>query len=545
MFLSGTVIIVVTTNFFLIQLSPPYNIDSMTYHLARMAYYIQHNNLDYFEANYWAQVVHPKNSTILFIYIYLVSGRSENLIQYVQFSSYLIAICSIYLITFKCWNDKVKSLFAALISALLIEWIMESVTTQNDMIITALTGCSVYFLISFKEKLRLLYLVLFILTISIAVGTKFSALMIFPSLLIIFIFPIKQLRQYWNKKILYISTISGIIFFSLFTLRSSYWDNYKFFGHPFGPKEVRNEHSFEGKSFNYIVESGLINVFRYSLDFLSLDGMVTNPIEQDLLPSNFTIRTHFAIKLIPKLLAKKFELDYNKSENTRVGFFYYKMPTAWEDLSYWGIFGFGLIWISLLFTLINNKIPLMIRILTIAALLFFIVQCFIGPYDPWRGRYFMAMAIFAVPSSGLWISTKKIYFNFYLFLIVFIGVISALFSVYYKPNLNILPNNDHEKNYFKKNRIEQLTIYHPQSKMHLTNFDKIVPKNAIVGVDINGASYEYPLFGVGLTRKIIPVNKNKNIDKLDYYLYRSYLPYEKNDLYLGDSIYLRNIKINK
>lgn len=59
----------------------PHNWDSMTCHLARMAYYLQHGNLDYYDANYWAQTIHPKVSAILFSFAYLVTDRNENYTQ--------------------------------------------------------------------------------------------------------------------------------------------------------------------------------------------------------------------------------------------------------------------------------------------------------------------------------------------------------------------------------------------------------------------------------------------------------------------------------
>ena len=64
-------------NLMVIIRTAPGNFDSMGYHLARVAYYLQHGNLSYFYANYWAQVVHPKNSSILLLYACLVSGRTE------------------------------------------------------------------------------------------------------------------------------------------------------------------------------------------------------------------------------------------------------------------------------------------------------------------------------------------------------------------------------------------------------------------------------------------------------------------------------------
>lgn len=62
------------TNLIIIFNVAPHNWDSMTYHLARIPYFLQQNSLAHFGADYWAQDVHPKNATLLNIYIY--SNRS-------------------------------------------------------------------------------------------------------------------------------------------------------------------------------------------------------------------------------------------------------------------------------------------------------------------------------------------------------------------------------------------------------------------------------------------------------------------------------------
>ena len=80
-----TLALIGVVNLVLVVFSVPHAGDSILYHLTRMAYYLQHGTMKYFAANHWAYVCHPTNSTVMFLYVYLLTDRSESLVQLVQF----------------------------------------------------------------------------------------------------------------------------------------------------------------------------------------------------------------------------------------------------------------------------------------------------------------------------------------------------------------------------------------------------------------------------------------------------------------------------
>ena len=181
----ATILFLGFINLYLVVKTAPHTWDSMTYHLARMAYYIQQGNLNVFDANYWAQVVHPKNSTILFIFAFLGSGRNENLTQLVQYVSYWTAILTIYGISRVIGSSRCGSLFAGIVFGLLTESLMQAITTQNDLLIAALYGCATYGIISWGSIGASRYLVLSSIAIAIATGVKASSLLAIPCLMVI------------------------------------------------------------------------------------------------------------------------------------------------------------------------------------------------------------------------------------------------------------------------------------------------------------------------------------------------------------------------
>ncbi len=408
-----TALVLGTLNILVIVFTAPQNPDSMAYHLARVAYYFQHNNLNSFVANYWAQVIHPKNSTLLFLYTYLISGLNENLTQLVQYISYWIAVVSVYAISRKTGSNKRQSIFAAMISALLIEWLMEATTTQNDLILTAYIGTIVYFFFAFRETHKWKYFVLAAMGIGLSLGTKASSFLAWPSIGLIALYVIfhtcNQIKQ--QHRFHAFALLKGCTHVSVcvFYLPAGYLENIRDYSHPIGPKNVRAEHSFEGKSIGSMIQNGTKNVIRFQLDFLSLDGMPNR--------LNIVRTIQNSIRYLPVHITRTLGVDLNTEKETRAPFDLYKQPVAHEDGSYWGIFGFGLIWIMVFLSLLGVIKSTDIRVLSFAAVLFFLIQSYIGPYDPWRGRYFCVAAIFAVPSVGCCLHAKHKFIRGYLILL--------------------------------------------------------------------------------------------------------------------------------
>jgi hypothetical protein len=360
----------------------PHTWDSMTYHLARMGYYIQQGNLSHFDANYWAQIVHPINATILLAFSYLASGGNENLTQVVQLCSYWVAVLSVYGISRAIGQQRSASLLSALTFGLLINCLMEATSAQNDLLLTALIAVSAYFLFRASVTRTIRLLLPSSVALGLALGVKESSLLAVPSIVLLSIYlfsrwPTADRRLF--RKPLFIFAVLTIASVSVFTLPSGYTANTSAFGHPLGPDSVRHEHSFEGHSAEEVLVEGSKNVLRYVLDFFSFDGF---PHAQIVTGSQHTIRS---------TLVSWFQeagVDVTADRGTREQFSVSRMPSAHEDYSYWGILGFCLIWIMVILLAAGIPRSGSGRILAYATLLFFLVQCFAGPYDPWRGRYF-------------------------------------------------------------------------------------------------------------------------------------------------------------
>ncbi len=540
-----TVFLVGVINFVVIIATAPHNWDSMTYHLARMAYYLQHNNIDFYDANYWAQVVHPKNSTLLLLYTYLASGRNENLTQLVQFFAYWGAVLSVYGISKGVGNNKTQSVFAATIAALLVEWLMESTTTQNDMLLTFYFGAVIYFLFRFRETRRKMYLAVSAIGIGLALGTKASSFLPLLSVSLVALYVLFNVNKsdvilFWRdlRRMLLYTTLAILVF----ALPSGYLENIRYFGHPFGPDSVRQIHTFAGKPIDYVLKNGTKNLIRYGFEFLSFDGLPSCAL---------TEKAQTLLRFFPMWVVKWLSIDLEATEATRAPFILQKNPNSHEDLSYWGVFGFGLVWIVVFLSAINVIKSPDIKILSFASILFFLSQAYVGPYDPWRGRYFAVAGVLAVPTVGIVLQGQNRLLQSYLYFIALIGCASALFAVVLRTNSAIISVeccNQRTISIFTMNRIEQLTRNRRTYYEPIKTFDNLVPPSATVAVFLYSDSFEYPLFGEYLTRKIIPINPfHKGMQPIpkmaDYLLYtkNGFPCAASSDMYLGADWYLRRL----
>ena len=448
-----TVFVAGILNLLIVIIVSPHNWDSMTYHLPRMAYYLQHNNLAYFDADYWAQVVQPKNSTLLLIFTFLVFGHNENLTQLVQYFSYWLAVVSVYGITRKIGFARPQSIFAALVSALLVEGIMQATTTQNDLILTAYFGSVIYFLFTFREKRNFKYLYLAAMGVGLAIGTKASSLTGIPSIALIsmVLTRVQGAPKIWFKNLL-ILLGAVILSISAFAIPSGYYDNYRHFGNPIGNQDVADIHSFSGKSVSYIVRGGTYNVFRYGFNSLSFDGLPALSLVNKM---------QYLLRYIPRQIFSLAGVNLETSEATSFAPFKYdRRPFAHDEHSYWGILGFGLLWIAVVVSLFRFRKNPDSFLLSLAAIVFFIIQAYSGPYDASRGRYFSIAGMFASPVVCIFLTINNRAFRVYLAAIILVGCISGLSASLIKTTRlsATYPEKLPSELIYSMDRIQQLTF---------------------------------------------------------------------------------------
>lgn len=534
----ASLLILGLVNLWIIFRLVPFDWDSMEYHLARMAYYLQQGSLANYDPNYWAQVVHPKNSPILLAFLYLISGSNEHLTQLMQYGAYWAAVLGIYGLARLVRFRRIESLFSAAVFGLFIQCLMQATITLNDMLVTAYVGMVAYFLLHYGVKRRWTDLGMAGLSLGLLLGVKSSALLALPALGLLAGY---SLLHYELRTSGYLKATMGLALgialgMLLFTLPAGYLENYRLYGDPLGPQEVLTEHSFEGEGPGFILKNGIRNTFRYGVDFISLDGLKWPIFQQTQL-------------FVRQGLGKIFErtgLHLESETGTRIAFRYDRLPSAHESFSYWGIMGFLLVWPLVFFSLFAPGSTWDRRILALGALLVFLAESFSGPYDPWRGRYFMTAGIFATPLVGtVFHFQRSTLLRSLLLLVVLLGCFSAFAAVFLRDNRSLLSYTYRQddqafpiESVLQSSRLEQFSGERAEFLPILEAYEARVPKTAVVALAA-GRIYEYPLFGAGLTRRILPINSFQNGLKpipqsAQYLLFSSdIIPPQDSDIFLG------------
>ncbi len=132
----------------------PYNYDSMTYHLARIGYWIDHGNVNYYLTNIDRQLYSPVLSEYNMLYLMLLSGNDIwlNLHQYVCM---LVTAYYFYKVARMLGTDRTFSVFGVFLFLSMPLTITQSITTQNDLSATMWYVLFLYYLLWFIQAPKL------------------------------------------------------------------------------------------------------------------------------------------------------------------------------------------------------------------------------------------------------------------------------------------------------------------------------------------------------------------------------------------------------
>lgn len=248
LFLFTCLILFVT--FFISIVYPPNNWDSMTYHLPRVEEWIQSRNLNHYYTSNPRQTMYAPFAEILILHGRALSSSDwlMNLVQWFSFAGTIIAISKIT--SLLGLNTKSQLITAVFLATLPIA-ILESTSTQNDLVVTFWLTCMVERLLIWKKDKLLRFTFDFGLALGLAISTKGTAYPI--ALPFVLVFAFISLKSY--KKYLLYAIFAGLI--SLSVNLPHLLRNYNYFGNPIEANDETMS-SFTLKSFIF---TGLSNVY--------------------------------------------------------------------------------------------------------------------------------------------------------------------------------------------------------------------------------------------------------------------------------------------
>ncbi len=561
-----TLLVLTVTNLAIAVFTVPNEWDSMTGHLNRVVQYMQRGTMRHFGGTNWNIDTYPKSVCTLQIYGYLMTGRFESGFRLIHYLSYWITSIAVFGIVQRIGQIQGQgasratlsaSFLAALAMSMLPDFLMQAVTTETDIVLTAYLSVLLYLLFAYRasgsaatgnqpDALRdSRYLYLAGMAFGVAYGHKITFTLLLPSVFIIMVYTI-----FWSNSFAITATRIGrlaaaiVVGICLWTLPTGYLKNIEVFGHPIGPPTALRHQSVErAGSLRNLLEQGSRNVVRYTYDLVNLDGLRNTATGEAI---NQTMRKP-VIWLEDKLHMR---LD-EETDFSIVPFTFQRRFVFYNANPYWGIIGFGLIIPLLVLTLLFVLRSTPHVFLGIAVLLHLLALSYSAPYDPFKGRYFTETGLLGISFVALLFLHPRLnlaaagqtLLKGYVALVMVVGALSALSCVFFNiralPFAWTTPDGVQFPSVFTADRVRVMTIGRPDTYRPYKRFDELVPDTATVALGTINDDYEYPLYGAHLTRRLIPINPFEKgvqpIPKEASYLFfsKNVIPPRPGDIRLG------------
>jgi hypothetical protein len=162
----------VTYQAFIVVATPPTNWDSLVYHLPRAAQWLQHGSLGYVDAAPTARInSFPPNGEIEILYTFALA-HGDWLAAAPQLLAELILLVTIFGTARALGFARSSAAFAALLFPTFSVVALESVSTQNDLIVASFVAAAAMYIIRREPHEQALAG----LAVGLALGTKFTAI---------------------------------------------------------------------------------------------------------------------------------------------------------------------------------------------------------------------------------------------------------------------------------------------------------------------------------------------------------------------------------
>jgi hypothetical protein len=453
---------------FLVVASPPNNFDSMTYHLSRVAAWYHDGGIHYLDAHTSRQNLLPPNSELAILYTFVFLGR-DLLAAAPQLLAELAVLAAVYGCARRLLFPRSAALFAALTTATLTEFALQSVTTQNDLVAAAFVAAAAYFLLGRSRT----ELPLVGLAFALAVGTKTTAVFAAPALALV---AFALLPRRW---MLELAAWSAAAFLAVGSF--GYALNLRETGHllPSGPE-------FAGISPTITLRGTISTSARVLFRFIDLSGYhVDYPI----------LKT---ISLRGEDLFNVLHIDANPPESTSHGFTFY--PNTWpnEDRSFFGILGLFLV-LPLAFgyagALALRKTSAARGLLGLALPIYVVTLALGYSYNAWIGRFMLIPVALVMPLAARLYSMRLL-----AGLATVVGI--ATLGVAHAYNVTKPTGLNGGRPVWTMPRAEAQGLGMPMLDVSLATLDRHVPANARLAVVLGGNEWDYPLYGERLGRRL-------------------------------------------
>jgi hypothetical protein len=497
---------------FLALISPTNSVDSLTYHLARIGFWMQNETLAHFETGSIRQLVFPINSEILILWS-MIFLKGDYLAQMPEYLSYIGCLFVLFNFLSYLKISTRRILWTIFILASLPAVIIESMSCQTNLIIAFLLMCSFYlFIFGIKENDKK-SLIFSAISYSIALGTKDTAFLFLPVFGIIYsLISFNELKYNFYKPLLLFifSIIPAFILLSSYNFILNYID----YGSPFSPPSFMYQHSSAEINF----KGFLTNIIKYLFIFLDFSGIKA------------------AHELNPVIMGIKDNLFHFLGLKTTDGLAFqdlYQINTLiHENYSMYGILGFAL-FLPLVIKTGITKIKSSKRrdfIIGLTGLIFIgfllIISATMG-FCLWFNRFFLSAVVLSSPIFIFCYSKKNSIWKILIALITVFNFVVIPTGNASKPFLPIILSISNSKLSDFRNEMRLRSQLDFRKKIYIYSLvkylGKIAPNHSKIALVSADEEIFYPFFEENPTWKIYSLrydlfSKQKNYADYDFFI---------------------------
>jgi hypothetical protein len=236
--------------------APPNTWDSMTYHMSRVAHWIQNQSVAHYPTYNLPQLFHPPFAEFVIMHLQILSG-GDRFANFVQWFSMVGSIIGVSLIAKELGASARGQVFSAVFCATIPMGILQGSSTQNDYVVGFWLVCLAYnVLLAVKVKNNQTSLLFIGASLGLAILTKSSAYFYaFPFMVWFGLVKLKRLRWKVWKSFFALSLICFLVNVN------HYLRNFYLFGSIIGtPANFAVEYKIEGVTIPILLSNVLRNL---------------------------------------------------------------------------------------------------------------------------------------------------------------------------------------------------------------------------------------------------------------------------------------------
>lgn len=463
-FLITLIIIILALTGLTALLAPPNNWDSMTYHMSRVAHWAQNKTLTNYTTNISRQLTISPFAEYFLLQLQILSG-SDHYANLIQFFSFFGCIIGVSLISKLFGGDRYTQILSSLLCATIPMAILQSSSTQNDLVSAFWGVCFLAFFFLGKKNFCYRHFVALSLSFAFSLLTKSSSLAFLSLFLCVYMWEtIKKNKLLGVFSIFWILIIAFIINIP-HVARTKTLD-----------KSITDQASYKIiKPGKYGIRPTLSNVIKnIKVHMVTPSAKVNQAIDQTV------VSVH---KLIG-IDVDDPELSYADDKKM-----HFKMPLH-EDHA--GNFLHTLMIFFCLFAsfkLLFKKENEDIRIHAICLLCGFLIFTIFCKWQPWISRLQLPLFIYFTPLCSITLTQKNKYISFIIGIVLFLASLPWMLKNESRPMIG-------PKNIFNRERTSQYFANRDALEESYKNAAEYITSLEIknLGILCSPDDWEYPIW---------------------------------------------------